>query len=81
MKSLLRMNGRVRLIATVLKTVEPKGSGGSNPSSSAITFFHKIRSCEINGGRTEMPSKVLVLLARCFIGGDSRRGKQTMVCA
>jgi hypothetical protein len=38
-------------IATVLKTVEPKGSVGSNPTPSALArFLAKCRKAEIAGG-------------------------------
>lgn len=37
-----QMSGRLAewSIAVVLKTIEPKGSGGSNPSPSAKCFLH-----------------------------------------
>jgi hypothetical protein len=47
----MRFNGEMaeRSIAAVLKTVEPRGSGGSNPSLSAINLKYQLVAKNTHG--------------------------------
>jgi hypothetical protein len=56
-----------RFIAPVLKTGDPKGSVGSNPTPSAINFTTKTRRTQRKAIKSSAPKIVCLCVLRAFV--------------